>query len=111
MTLRTLHVHLSSEAVAQLKGDRNAAGQTLRDWLLNAFNKEIEPSLVHASLFSTSIQVASDVPLLLEAYNRISGSTSAELVEAWLSELATEAGDGNERKSSETANVPADALS
>jgi hypothetical protein len=112
MTLNTLHVHLSNEALAQLDGDRNAAGQTLRDWLMNAFDQEIEPSFAHASLFSTSIQVASDVPLLLEAYARISGSTPAELVEAWLSEPAAKAGAaGDERESIANASAPADTLS
>ena len=112
MTSNTIHVHLSTQALAQLDGDRNAAGQTLRAWLMRAFVQEIEPSLAHASLFSTSIQVASDVPLLLEAYTRISGFTPAELVEAWLSEPAVEAGAaGDKRESTAKANAPADTLS
>ncbi|HZH32558.1 MAG TPA: hypothetical protein VEY11_17470 [Pyrinomonadaceae bacterium] len=86
MTARTLHVHLSREAAARLDGDSNAAGQTLRDWLLDAFERRIEPCLAHASLFSTSIEVAPDVPLLIEAYTRIAACTPEELIEAWLME-------------------------
>jgi hypothetical protein len=112
MTSQTLHVQLSDEAAGRLNGSLNAAGQTLRDWLLKAFEQEIEPSLAHASLFSTSIQVASDVPLLLEAYTRITGSTSTELIEAWLSQPAAEAGAADEdRVSTVAANEPADTLS
>jgi hypothetical protein len=86
MTAHTLHVHLSRESAARLDGDSNAAGQTLRDWLLDAFERQIEPCLAHASLFSTSIEVAPDVPLLIEAYTRIAACTPEELIEAWLME-------------------------
>src|ERR1051325_5205627 len=94
MTPRTLHVHLSREAAAHLDGDNNAAGQTLRDWLLDAFERQIEPCLAHASLFSTSVEVAPDVPLLIEAYTRIAGCTPEELIEAWLMEPFADGGAG-----------------
>jgi hypothetical protein len=107
MTQHTLHVHLSNEATAQLKGDVNAAGQTLRAWLLNAFQQQIEPCLAHASLFSTSIEVASEVPLLLEAYTRVVGCTPNEAVEKWLMESAVDAGPDGAIEDATKTNAPA----
>jgi hypothetical protein len=107
MTQHTLHVHLSAEATSQLKGDVNAAGQTLRDWLLNAFGQQIEPCLAHASLFSTSIDVSPEVPLLLEAYTRIVGLTPNEIVEAWLMEPAVEASADSAIGNDTNTNAPA----
>jgi hypothetical protein len=107
MTQRTLHAHLSHEAAAYLDGDNNAAGQTLRDWLLNAFEQQSEPCLAHASLFSTSIEVAPDVPLLLEAYVRILGCTPDETIEAWLMEPATEASANIASDAAAVGNPPA----
>ena len=104
---RTLHVHLGREAAAHLDGDSNAAGHTLRDWLLNAFEQQTEPCLAHASLFSTSIEVAPDVPLLLQAYTRIANCTPDELIEAWLLEPAAEAGNDGASERATTADVPA----
>lgn len=109
MTPRTLHVHLSREAAARLDGDRNAAGQALRDWLLDAFEREVEPCLAHASLFSTAVEVAPDVPLLVEAYTRVAGCTPEELVEAWLMEPA--AGGAGIRTAVATPPPPAPILS
>lgn len=106
MTAHTLHVHLSPEAAARLDGDSNAAGQTLRDWLLDAFERQIEPCLAHASLFSTSIEVAPDVPLLVEAYTRIAACTPEELIEAWLMEpLAAADGAGKRARVAATPSA------
>lgn len=106
MTPRTLHVHLSREAAARLDGDANAAGQTLRDWLLDAFGRRTEPCLAHASLFSTSIEVAPDVPLLLEAYTRVAACTPEELVEAWLMEPAADGAGGREPADARAGDAP-----
>lgn len=107
MTPRTLHVHLSHEAAAHLDGDTNAAGHTLRDWLLEAFEQQTEPCLAHASLFSTSIEVAPDVPLLLQAYTRIANCAPDQLIEAWLMEPAAETGNGGANERATTADAPA----
>jgi hypothetical protein len=93
MISQILHVQLSHEAAARRNGDRNANGKTLRDWVLEAFSHNVEPCLARASLFSSSIEVEPDVPLLIEAYARIVACSSEDVVESWLMEPKSEAAE------------------
>lgn len=91
MTSQILHVNLSYEAAGRLDGIRNANGQTLRDWVLNALHRSVEPCLTRASLFSTSLEVEPDVPVLIGAYAQVVSCTPEQIVEAWLMDPAIEA--------------------
>ena len=98
MPKRTLHVNISSEAVAFLDASsrgRNRAGRSLRDWLVRSFLASETDLPSQTSFFGTTIEVDDDVPLLLEAAGRRTKRNPNDLVEAWALEAPSEYGTAN----------------
>jgi hypothetical protein len=89
MIQHSLHVQLSPEAANCLDSkspNRNLAGETLAQWLIRSFESQEVRRLFHPSLFSRTIEVDEQTPLLLEAMTRIQNTTPEALIESWLME-------------------------
>jgi hypothetical protein len=87
--MATIQVNLSRDAkkaLASTAPGRNGAGVALRDWVIRRFECSVTPRALDAPLFATTVEVADDVPLLLEALARVTGETQDELIEAWAHE-------------------------
>jgi hypothetical protein len=98
-----LHVSISAKAKQYYAGNKNRAGETLRDWLIRSIESSGLATTTNPALFSAAFEVDEDVPAILGSFSLATNRNLEEIIESWLME------DPSSRGLRNTSHSPASA--